>query len=729
MAEDIVKQVGIEVVTTATGDGAERAAAGLEKNVAAAEKLTAANQRLAATSQGGGAAAEKLTAEQVRQNALLEQKRMLEEAITRQAMASAEGKTQEAAALAEQIEMRRIAIQLQQQLLIGEEEALAVATQRVLAEAEVLEAKEAQNAASERGFLGARGLHHMLGELGESAGLGPLLFQAFGLFELVKMIYEAWESHGEAIKKAREEQEKMNREVEKEATAIDRINSLAELESHRAEVIERINELNAERANAEGEEYDRLTGQVNAQEQILNKIEEMTPAVMERQDTERQTRENLEAQKRALDDINTAYETARKSADELLRTHEKIEEIQVGAQIAAVNRNERDGKLTHEKAEAMREQIKAAEELDKFNREQASSAGKIKSYEDENADLTKQADQKALALKEAEKKAELAADAVARYGPDAQARANDNVGRAQGIADSKEKDLADFKKFLRVDENGNPPAGIDPALVDELKQRQAEADAAKQALSAAQETVSRLRSESVAVVKDNEKAQKDLDSAREMAQSAKENAEKNIPENNKSISDEQAAMQGRADERAAQVPAQKAEDADKLEQAKKQDQTDEQKKNDLLRQRADLLQRIHELEIEPLGRGANAAQNRSREIENAKRELDRMNQAHPELGGTPAGAGNYPQESAHSQAVIDAIGRSGMKAEQQATSLARDVLAQGAGKQADESFSRMVKILEDVLQHTSSLNAGNAALKQRIGAMEQMVANMRPTGS
>lgn len=87
-----------------------------------------------------------VSAEEQKQIALLEQKRILAAEIVEQAELEAAQNSQEAVALAQQIEIRRLSIQLQTQLNISEAEAFEMASRRVQAEALVNETKTAQEA-------------------------------------------------------------------------------------------------------------------------------------------------------------------------------------------------------------------------------------------------------------------------------------------------------------------------------------------------------------------------------------------------------------------------------------------------------------------------------------------------------------------------------------------------------------------------------------------------------
>jgi hypothetical protein len=416
-----------------------------------------------------------------------------------------------------------------------------------------VEAAEAETmtAAQSRGPLGARGMRGMVGGLGEEMGVGALGFQLMGLAFIVETIYHLFEHHGEEIKKNREAQEKFNQEIEKEAASLEKIKTLGEVDSRRADILEKINKLNEDRASAEGAEYDKLKGQVGAQEKLLGQLDQLTPNVINRVEAEQQTKDALEDQSRALDTINEKYETTRQLAAEILSTHEKIEEIQVGADIAATNRAERDGKISHAQAEQQRQAIKNAADKNKFDEDQAASASKIAGLQKETQDDQTQAAQKLQDAAAAKKKLEDAAKAqgenseAIQKGKDAEARIYKNLGdHDYEMSEVHTRDI------------------MDRAAGEQANAQKDAINKASEAARADYETKSKL--------------------AEDAAKLARETQEKDA----KQIADEQQVEEDRAAIHRAEIESRSPEQNDAVTQAQKRDTEEQKQKQNQQRQQA-----------------------------------------------------------------------------------------------------------------------------------------------
>lgn len=550
--------------------------AAMESEVAAI--LATQKELEIAKAAGNSLAVEKLEAEvAVRKLTVAELKQELS---TRAELAAIEdGQAALLTETVETIEARVAARQLELETMEAQEalnaELIAQEEKRLAVEA------EADAAASARGPLGMRGMRGMVGSLGEELGLGALGFQLMGIAFLVETIYRGFERHEEQIKKNTEQEIKFRDEVDKERAGLEKIKDLGEVESRREEILGRITELNEKRAGAEGDELRQLNSQVGAQEGLLNQLDAMTPLVMQRAEAERTAKEDLKQQLESIKALPEAYRAATKAAEDYLRTIERIEDIKEGADLANIDRNERDGKISHEEAEGQRVKIKNAAELQKYKDEQIDRDNQIRALQKETNDTAAQAGDK-----------QKTADAAAQKANDALAALNANQAliskgeNAEGTINSfvstplGRKLTEDFatrgqqESFLQEnlydDSQKGGGAEYQQAISDLETYYQAKKD---------EEAGFEARKHQKALQDAADEAKTRAGNAQMLADAAKTQADDTAATNATKITDIQGQEQNAAAVQFATTQAQGPEDADKIEQGRLRDKKEKEEAN------------------------------------------------------------------------------------------------------------------------------------------------------
>lgn len=202
-----------------------------DREIAALERKIALNhQILSGEIEASTVDAERLANEE-RRAGVMAQRQILVDLETEQLQAQAAGETNRVAVLEEEINLRRIALQIQTSTGLSEDEALTIARARVVAEAEITAAQEAQGAASI--FAGAQiakarnEVITLLRELVSGAGtartLGALLGAlgpALGISGVAAFVVEgAIKGMSTHLDETRKEAEKQTLEFQKEADA------------------------------------------------------------------------------------------------------------------------------------------------------------------------------------------------------------------------------------------------------------------------------------------------------------------------------------------------------------------------------------------------------------------------------------------------------------------------------------------------------------------------------
>ena len=226
------------------------------------------------------------------------------------------------------------------ELTAQEEELLAASAAGIEARAaaETAEAEKAAGNAAEK-IYGPRSRAGMLlknfldPNMAAAAGIG-----IFGGL-MVKNAIDEWTK---SLEKATEQQMKLKDESVKFREEAANLTSVNELEKMRASTLEKINDLRSQASIKDGEEKRQLEEQADMLQGQVAHLDRLVPQVEAREQHERSIKEELRQQEEALDDIKRKYDELQKQDQERLSVEEKIEAIRVGAEIAQVNKRERE---------------------------------------------------------------------------------------------------------------------------------------------------------------------------------------------------------------------------------------------------------------------------------------------------------------------------------------------------------------------------------------------------
>ncbi len=582
MADETAAGAKIIITAVAEGDGTQKTVAGLEKATAATDQLAAANEKLAASQEAtrgpawqpgpmGGeveaAAATQANAIQSEGLAILAAKKALIEA-------NLAGNDAEVQTLKGEIVIRNQTLQeMRAQTMTQAELNALCAEEEALLQANAAAAAEV-GAAEEAHIYGPRmrGLAVLRNFMSQSSA-ATIGIGVFALYE----IYRLYEQHEEQLKKVRAEQLKYNDELLKEADSLNKIRDLGDVENKRAEILEKINQLTIQRATAEGDEWDKLTGQIGDQQTILSQLDNMTAQVMARRDAEEATKQSLRDQIDALDEINRRYDTALRTAQSILETKQKVEEIELGAEISAINRAERDGAVSHQAAESQRESVKNAAEQKKFDEDRNAIQDEINKLKQESADDEVQSMEKS-AASAAAKQAELAAAEKLKSLDDESQKANEVAAFARREAD-KAKEREAEARLNHYGSTGLYPSEIERARIEAEKKRLAdEASGTEQNARAAEARARDLAAQLQGASSAEKQTAAAKSNADTLSSDAAEKARKAAKDNAQKIAELQQKLDDLTKIRDATVKAQGGEDADKLDEAQKRDEEEKKQK-------------------------------------------------------------------------------------------------------------------------------------------------------
>lgn len=222
---DDSKTFDINIQTNATGDGAEKTIADLEK------------VKAVQTGEGGGStfnsSTKQLTEEEIRRNAIILQRQSIIETEQESLRAEAAGQTELAAQLEGEVAMRRMALQIQQQTTFTDTEAMVMAQERYAAleiiavkEAEILTLKRAQEVATAEQAVaqatlarsGTRVMENLALGIRNTRSLEAATNALFGPLALLGIVgFAAYEHFAKGAEEARKEAEALRVEMEADA--------------------------------------------------------------------------------------------------------------------------------------------------------------------------------------------------------------------------------------------------------------------------------------------------------------------------------------------------------------------------------------------------------------------------------------------------------------------------------------------------------------------------------